>query len=269
MPYIEVERGVSLFCEDWGVGRPIVFVHGWPYTHRIFEYQMRGLAMQGYRVVGLDLRGFGRSDKPWDGNNYDTWADDIGHVMKHLHLRDVLLVGFSMGGGIVAHFAGTRDDSRVTGLALLDAAAPAVAATLAARKTLQGFIDAAADDPAKFIHEFNLMCVNTQVSAEYLRWLDLIGMQASLRALLRGADELRDRDLSSELGNIRVPTRILHGRQDKIVPFAAAEAQRRMITNSILIPFDTSGHAIFWDAKDRLTEELARFAAAGMEAMAA
>ena len=105
-----------------GEGKPIVLVHGWPSSHLIFEYQMVALAERGYRVVGLDLRGFGQSDKPWHDNDFDTWATDLGAVIAALDLRDATLAGYSMGGAIAMHYAATRQEQRVTKLALLAAA---------------------------------------------------------------------------------------------------------------------------------------------------
>jgi len=119
---MEVTKGVNLFVQDWGRGKPIVFVHGWPYGHRIFEYQMMQLAKKGYRAIGFDLRGYGYSERPWEGNDYDTWAGDIGRVIKNLNLKDVTLVGYCMGGGLAAHYWATSKDPRVTKLVLASTA---------------------------------------------------------------------------------------------------------------------------------------------------
>ena len=124
--FIEVKKGVRIYAQDWGAGKTIVFVHGWPYSHAMFDYQTLPLSRAGFRTVAIDLRGFGQSDKPYSGNDYDTWADDIGKVIKVLDLKDVTLAGFSMGGGICAHYVATHNDPRVTKLALLAAAAPAI-----------------------------------------------------------------------------------------------------------------------------------------------
>ena len=124
--YVEVAPGVRLFVQDWGPhsGKPIVLLHGWPSNHLIFETQSVALARRGYRVVAIDMRGFGQSDQPWDGNDYDTWASDIGAVLAALDLREVTLAGYSMGGAIVMHYVATHHDNRVARLALLAAAGP-------------------------------------------------------------------------------------------------------------------------------------------------
>jgi pimeloyl-ACP methyl ester carboxylesterase len=105
MPMVNVAKDVNLYVQDWGKGKPIVLIHGWPLSHRMWEYQAAGIVNHGYRVVAVDLRGYGYSDKPWEGNDYDTWANDIGKVIKDRNLRDVTLAGFSMGGAIVMHYA--------------------------------------------------------------------------------------------------------------------------------------------------------------------
>ena len=111
MPFVNVDEGVSIYIEDIGsesgakdVLKPVLFIHGWPLSHEMFEYQYMALHKNGYRGIGIDLRGFGRSDKPWTGYNYDVFADDIKQVISMLNLQGVTLVGFSMGGAIVMHY---------------------------------------------------------------------------------------------------------------------------------------------------------------------
>lgn len=261
---IEVARDVNLFVQDWGKGKPIMFLHGWPYSHRTMEYQMLQLAIRGYRVIGIDLRGFGYSDKTWDGYDYDTWAQDVGKVIKELNLRDLTLVGFSIGGAIAAHYVALSNDPRVSKLALLSAALPA-AAPLPENKTFfEELIQNMLIDHPKCVHNFSLNFFKSAVSNEYRLWLDSIAGLASLRACVRGLAELRDQDLTAHLGDIRVPTLICHGVDDKIIPFHAAEAQQHLIKNSSLVRFENSGHGTFRDEKEKLTDELARFGAASI-----
>jgi pimeloyl-ACP methyl ester carboxylesterase len=264
MPAIEVSPGVRVYVEDWGTGKPIMLVHGWPLSLRSFEYQMVPLAQRGYRTVAMDLRGFGQSDKPWDGNDYDTWADDIGRVMEALDLRDVTLAGFSMGGGVVMHYVAARSDPRVTKMALLAAAGPYMVAgpdnpAGVPREALDGFIQADRADRAKFKHDFGAVFFHKPVSPELARWFENLGMEASAWASVRGLEELRDRDLRPEVGAIRVPTRIFHGVHDQVVPFALGEEQQRRIPGATLVRYEGSGHGLFYDEKDRLTEDLAKF----------
>ncbi|MGZ4916784.1 MAG: alpha/beta fold hydrolase [Halobacteriota archaeon] len=289
MPFLEVDSGVRIFAQDWGSGKPIVFVHGWPFSHRMFEYQMLDLAQHGYRVVALDLRGYGQSDKPWEGNDYDSWANDLGSVIAALDLRDVTLAGFSMGGAIAMHYLATHDDTRVTKLALIAAAGPRmvvgpdnpkgvprevfdvlIAGDLADRAKAKRTFAQLAFHNYPYLTLLQLLyrsrsvaataTVDYHVSEELSSWFEQMGMEASPRASVRGLEELRDRDLRKELSAIRVPTRIFHGVHDRVVPFAlGAEEQQRLIDQAKVIRFEDSGHGIFYQEKDKLNEELIRF----------
>ncbi len=259
MPYIEVEPNVRVFAQDWGTGKPIVFIHGFPFSHRIFEYQMAMLTQKGYRTVGIDLRGFGYSDKPWNGCDYETWVSDIRKVIETLDLQDVTLVGFSMGGAITTHYVGTQQDTRVTKLMLLGAAAPIAAPQPEDKKMIEGFIQAILADPASFAYAFVQQAFYKPLSPESLQFLAVMGTTASLRALVRAQEELRDRNLVPEMNNIQLPTLICHGVHDKVVPIAAGEAQQQMIKGATLLRFEESGHGLFYEEKDRLNQELINF----------
>jgi pimeloyl-ACP methyl ester carboxylesterase len=259
MPMINVAKNVNLYVEDWGTGKPIVCVHGWPLSHRMFEYQAPAIVNHGFRVVTLDLRGYGQSDKPWEGNDYDTWANDIGQVIKELNLRDVTLAGFSMGGAIAMHYVATHKDARVTKLALLAAAGPCFIKKAdnpggVPREAWDRFIQAEMEDRAKFKHEFNKNFFNSSVSTELSHWFEAIGMEVSAHASLRGLEELGDRDLRQEISAISIPTRVFHGVKDRIVPFAMADEQKRLIKGAEVVRFEKSGHGLFYDEGEKLTE---------------
>jgi pimeloyl-ACP methyl ester carboxylesterase len=124
MPRIEVEDDVELFVRDMGEGDPIVFLHGWPLSHRMFEYQYHHLLDESFRCIGIDHRGYGESDKPYGGYSYDRFADDVKAVLDELDVEGVTLAGFSMGGGIATHYMSRHDEAHVDKLALLAAASP-------------------------------------------------------------------------------------------------------------------------------------------------
>ena len=239
-------------------------MHGWPSNHLIFEAQSVALARRGYRVVAIDMRGFGQSDQPWDGNDYDTWASDIGAVLAALDLREVTLAGYSMGGAIAMHYVATHHDNRVTRLALLATAGPCLLVKPDNPQGLppqvfDGILQGiAADRPAFFSAYIPNLFVHP-VSAAYGRWFEDVVLAASPYATLRGIEEGRDRDLRHELAAIRIPTRIFHGVKDQVVPFAFAEMQQRLIAGATLVRFEQSGHGLFLDEKDKLTDELAKF----------
>ncbi len=260
MPKIAVAKNVNLYVEDWGAGKTIVFIHGWPFDHSIFEHHMMALAKKDCRVVGIDLRGFGQSDKPWEGNDYDTWAIDVGKVIAELILRDVTLAGFGMGGAIAAHYVTRRIDTRISKMALISTpvlnAAPRPEDKQALETNMKGLIK----DRPKFMRDHIKGLMNTPTSQEYDDWLASIGMAASLRACVRGLEELRDRDLRPALGNVRIPTRFFHGVMDKVIPISLAESQTGLIKGATLVRFENSGHALFWDERDKLVDELEKFA---------
>lgn len=275
--YIEVEPGVYNYVQDWGEGRPLLLIHGWPLSHRMFDAQAAELPKRGIRVITYDLRGFGKSSKTWDGLDYDTWANDVGKIIAALDLSDVTLGGFSMGGAIAMHYVATKSDWRVSRLALCAAAGPSFTARDGfaqgvPRETVQGIIDLEKTDPAKSKREFGKLFFSTPVSDELAKFYDDIGMQAPPHSTIRGMEELRDRDLREELGNIGIPTRIFHGVNDKVVPFALGEFQRDNIKGSTLVKFDKGGHAFAYEEMDKFNDEMARFvkeAAGGKEEMAA
>lgn len=261
--YIEVEPGVYNFVQDWGEGRPILFVHGWPLSHRMFDFQTMELPNRGIRAIAMDLRGFGRSTKTWE-LDYDIWARDIGKVIAELDLQDVTLAGFSVGGAIAIHYMAKYGDPRVSKLALLAAAGPKFTAGPdfaqgLPREAVQGIIDGEKADPAKGKANFGKLFFSTEVSPELSRWYDNIGMKAPPHSTVRGMEELRDRDLRQEIGNINVPTRIFHGVHDKVVPFGLGQMQQSLIKGSTLVQFDIGGHAFCYEEKDKLNDELSRF----------
>jgi non-heme chloroperoxidase len=259
MAYITVQHNVDVFVADWGSGKPIVFIHGFPFSHRIFEPSMLAVAEGGYRAIGLDLRGFGQSTKAWDGCDYDTWASDIHRVITSLDLQDVTLVGFSMGGAIAAHYVATQRDPRVTKLVLWGAAAPIAAPSPEDKATISGFIQGLLADQASFAAAFIKQAFYQPLSDERLQFLTRQGTEASLRTLVRSQEELRDRDLVAALGTIQIPTLICHGIHDTVVPMAAAKAQQQLIQGANLLPFEASGHGIFYEESDRLSQELLNF----------
>jgi pimeloyl-ACP methyl ester carboxylesterase len=256
---VSVADGVSLYVHDWGQGRPVVLLHGWPSNHRIFEYHMMMLADAGFHALAIDLRGFGDSDKPWHGNDYDTWASDVGAVLAALDLRDVLLAGYSMGGAIASLYA-SRRDPRVTQLALFAAAAPEAAPRAEMKAAYDTLARNLLDDPAQLNTFYARGVFHAPISHAMLQVLIDIALQASLWSSLRGLYELRDRDLSDAQRAITVPTLLCHGIFDNTIPYPLGEAQARLIPRAQLVPFRHSGHALIFEEKRKLVDTLIAFA---------
>lgn len=265
MPYVEVEPGVRIFVQDWGTGKAIAFIHGWPLSHEMFEYQFTQLPQHGYRCIGIDLRGYGKSDKPWSDYSFDIMADDVKKVLEALNLSDITLVGFSMGGAISVRYMGRYNGAYVAKLALLGAATPCLTKKPdfpqgLEREPYDNFIKACYTDRAKMNADFGKITFYKPLSPELSNWFTNMGMIASPHATVRGAIALRDSDLRSDLAKITVPTAIFHGIHDRVAPFEiTAKVNHAGIKESQLICFEESGHGLFYDEKDKLNEELMRF----------
>ncbi|MWG36079.1 alpha/beta fold hydrolase [Halomarina oriensis] len=266
MPRVSVDDDVELFVRDWGEGEPIVFLHGWPLSHRMYEQQFTDLVDRGYRCIGVDLRGYGQSDKPWSEYSYDMFADDVRAVLDDLDVEDVTLVGFSMGGGIATHYMSRHDGAHVERLALLAAASPCLTEKPDFPQGLDEsevnpLIDGAREDRPAMLSQFTDMLFHTEVSEETKRWLEGIGGDASPQATIESAKTFRDEDLRPDMADIDVPTLICHGVHDEITPFEiTAEVLHDGIADSELVRFENSGHGLVTDETEKINDHLAEFA---------
>ena len=200
MAYIETSDKVQLFYNDWGSGRPVVLIHGWPLNSGMWEYQAPVLAQSGYRVIAYDRRGFGKSDQPWTGYDYDTLADDLDALMTKLNLREATLVGFSMGGGEVARYLSRHGTDRVAQAALISSVTPFMLKTAdnpdgLEAKVFDEFVDKLREDRPAFLSSFGkkfygagLMhgggVSHKNVSDEILQWTLMMAMQGSPKATI-------------------------------------------------------------------------------------
>jgi len=265
--YIEVEPNVRLHVSDAGVGRPVVLIHGWPLSDEMFEYQYNALIEKKYRIIGITLRGFGKSDKPYGEYNYDIHALDIKRILNKLEITDALLVGFSMGGGIAIRFASSDSGSHVSKLALVGAAAPIWTQRSdfpynLPKSAVDDLIKLNNTDRPKLLSDFAKIFSATQTSLNegISSWLNAICLSASSYATAQCLIALRDTDLRSDLAKIEIPTVIMHGRKDKICSFDLAEQMKAGITNSRIVPFENSGHSLFLEETQKFNAELIKFA---------
>lgn len=262
--YIEVEKGIKLFVEDIGKGKPVVFLHGWPANHKMFEYQMTELPNEGYRFIGIDMRGYGKSDRPWNGYDYDRMADDVRAVIDMLELDNVSLLGFSMGGSIAIRYMTKHSGHHVSKLILSGAAAPIFTQQDdypygMKQEEVTDLIQATFDDRPKMLEDFGSMFFAKEKSEPFTTWFFNLGLDASPHGTIKSAEALRDEDLRSELANVKVPTAIFHGKQDQICPFEFAEEMHRGIENSTIIAFEDSGHGTIHDEREKFNTELINF----------
>lgn len=264
--YIKVEKKVKLHVTDLGEGAPVVLIHGWPLSDAMYEYQYQFLVDKGYRAIGITLRGFGKSDKPYGDYNYDVYAKDIKKVLEKLNIIDAALGGFSMGGAIAIHYVAKYDSAHVNKLLLFGAAAP----VWTQREDYNyGFTTQAVDDlitlskvnRPELLENFGKIFAasETALSQGIANWLGGINIEASPYATTQSLIALRDTDLRSELSKIKIPTAIFHGAKDAICEFALAGQMHQGIKNSYIVKFEESGHALFIEELEKFNRELLAF----------
>lgn len=267
LEYIEVEKNVKLHVTDLGEGQPIVLIHGWPLSDEMYEYQYQYLSRKGFRVIGITLRGFGKSDKPYGRYDFDVFSDDIKVVLEKLKIENAVLGGFSMGGAVVIHYVTKYNAAHISKLALFGAAAPSwrqregspfgiseadgnglVLQTMTARQDLIAGFGAAF--PAK----------EGNISKNVEKWLENINLEASPYAITESIKALLNLDLRPQLSKISIPVAIFHGTQDKLCSFEFANELNKGIKNSRIIRFENSGHALFVEESEKFNTELEKFA---------
>jgi non-heme chloroperoxidase len=266
--YIYVEPDVKMYVEDLNPegNKTILFVHGWPGNHNLFEYQFDVLPKMGIRCIGVDYRGFGRSDRPWHGYDYDQLAEDLLCVVDKLRLNDFTLAGHSTGGAICVRYMARFRGYGVAKLTLLAAAAPSLIQRPyfpygLPRQSVVDIINGTYADRPNMLRGFGNMIFYNKVSAPLSDWIFSLGLEASGWATAAIANTwLGEERLFDDLKTISVPTLILHGRDDKVCLFPLAIAQRDSITNSRLVPLEHCGHFLFIDRKDDVNRELMQFA---------
>lgn len=265
--YIEVEPNVRLHITDCGEGRPIVLIHGWPLSDEMYEYQYNALINSSFRAIGITLRGFGKSDKPYGLYDYDTHSSDINNVLSQLGVQDAVLVGFSMGGSIAIRYVSVYNGAHVSGLVLCGAAAPIWTQRKDFPYNLPGsavddLIKLNYSDRPKLLSDFAKIFSATETSLNegIGGWLYGICLSASSYATAQCLIELRDTDLRSDLAKITIPTLILHGRKDKICSFDLAGQMKLGISDSRLVIFEKSGHSLFLEETGKFNRELIKFA---------
>lgn len=269
MPMIETAPNVRLHVEDWGQGQPVVFLHGWPLSHEMFEYQINQLGNE-FRCILIDRRGFGKSDQPWSGYDYDTLADDIQAVLEALDLNGVILVGFSMGGAEALRHLSRHGSNRISKLVLLGAAAPRLLKAPdfeegVDKSVFDEMIENIIQDRAAFVESFSkdffgATILNTPLSSKLMDWFHSLIMKSSPRAFINCILTFSQADLRADLAKVDVPTLIIHGTADKIVPYdLTARAMHQEIAGSRLISYEDAPHGFFYTEWPQLNRDLEAF----------
>ncbi|WP_330177483.1 alpha/beta hydrolase [Streptomyces sp. NBC_01498] len=232
MPFVGTKDGTEIYYKDWGWGQPVVFSHGWPLVADAWDPQMQLMADHGYRAVAHDRRGGGRSGQPWDGNDLDTYADDLAALIEALDLRDVILVGHSTGGGEITRYMGRHGTGRVAKAVLLGAIPPLMLRTDANPEGLPMEVfdeirDGVQKDRSQYYRDLSAPFyganrdgspVTPGTRDEFWLW----GMSVGVKGAYDCVKAFSETDLTDDLGTIDVPTLIVHGDDDQIVPIVAA-----------------------------------------------
>jgi len=258
---IETRDGATLYSRSWGSGRPVVFVHGWAVNCDVWQYQMTALSEHA-RCIAYDKRSHGRSSDPGQGYDYDTLADDLAAVLEHYDLRNLVLVGHSMGPAEIVRYLSRHGATRVSRLVLISSALPFMMKT----PDNPGGIDAAifaerrkawTQDMPKFLAENARAFVLPSSSPETVAWLADMGAQASLKALVDLNHAITETDLRKDVGQIRLPTLVIHGEADKSAPLDLAGGRTAaMISGSQLKIYEGAPHGLLLTHQDRLNQDL-------------
>jgi non-heme chloroperoxidase len=274
MPYIKVDKEnsahVKLYYEDHGSGQPVVLIHGFPMNGDAWEKQKLALLEAGYRTIAYDRRGFGRSDKPAFGYDYDTFVGDLDKVLEELNLHDAVLMGHSMGTGEAVHYVATKGSKRVARIVLISPLQPFMLKTEdnpegVDKSVFEGFQRAIRDDRfaylTSFFHEFYNLDENlgTRVSQEAVNANWNVAAAASPKATLDCVDTWQT-DFRPDLGKIDVPTLIIQGTADRILPYASTgERLPELINDSGLVTLDGAPHGLPWAYAEEVNEAVLAF----------
>ena len=270
MPTITTTDGTELYYKDWGTGQPVVFSHGWPLSADGWEDQMLFLAGNGYRCIAHDRRGHGRSDQPWDGNDMDTYADDLAALVKTLNLKDAIHVGHSTGGGEVARYIGRHGTGRVAKAVLISAIPPLMLKTAAnpGGTPIEAFDQlraATLADRSQFLKDLSAPFYGAnrpgaKVSQGLRDSFWLQGMLCGFVGFYQCIKVFSETDLTEDLKRFDVPTLILHGDDDQIVPIAdSALLSSKIVKGAILKVYAGAPHGLPSTLKDRVNAELLAF----------
>jgi non-heme chloroperoxidase len=270
MPFVTAKDGSNIFYKDWGSGRPIVFSHGWPLNADAWDAQMLFLGSKGYRVIAHDRRGHGRSAQTWDGNEMDTYAEDVAALFTKLDLQDAVFVGHSTGGGEVAHYLGRHGTARVKKAVLIGAVPPIMLKSEAnpeglPRKVFDDIRAGVINDRSQFYRDlavpfYGYNRPNAKASQGVIDAFWLQGMLGGIKAQYDCIKAFSETDFNNDLREIDIPVLLLHGDDDQIVPIDdSAKKSAKLLKKSTLKVIPGAPHGMCTTLADQINNELLAF----------
>ncbi|TNV16811.1 alpha/beta hydrolase [Buttiauxella sp. B2] len=267
---LTLKDGSSLYFKDWGEGQPVVFSHGWPLTADAFEDQMFFLGQKGFRVIAHDRRGHGRSSQTWGGNNMSQYADDLAELTAHLNLKEAIHVGHSTGGGEVARYIGRHGTGRVAKAVLISAVPPIMLKTDfnpngVPIDVFDGIREGVRANRADFFKELTMAFYGynrsgAKISEGVRESFVEQGMQGGIKALYDCIKAFSETDQREDLKKMTIPTLVIHGDDDQIVPFeTCGKATAATLPNAIFKVYEGGSHGICTTEKDRVNADLLAF----------
>ena len=266
-------NSVNIFYQEYGMGKPVLFIHGWPLNHEMWEYQLAELPKHNLRCIAYDRRGFGKSDRTWESYDYDTLAADLNELITQLNLTKVTLVGFSMGGGEIARYIGKYGTDKIEKVVLISSVTPYMLKTNdnsegIEKEMFDEMVDKITADRPEFLKEFGnqfygVNILNQPVSKAMLGWNQTQCLASSLNATVDCLHSFSETDFRNDLKKIDIPVLIIHGDADKTVPInVSGNKSAALLPHAKYIVYADAPHGLFITEKERLNADLLNFISA-------
>jgi pimeloyl-ACP methyl ester carboxylesterase len=275
MNYIHVNKEASgnevrIYYNDYGIGKPVLLIHGWPLNSAMWEYQINDLVNSGHRVITYDRRGFGKSSQPWSGYDYNTLTDDLKALIDHLALEDVTLVGFAMGGGEVVRYFSRHGGKNISKVILISSVTPYMLQSESnpngiPQENFDGMTKAIQQDRLGFLDNcgktfFGVSMLHKPLSKTLLNYCRMLGAAASPRATLECIKSFSSTDFRDDMKAVNVPTLIIHGDADKTAPIDLTSKKSAIaIANNTFIVYKGAPHGLFYTHRKKLNDNFITF----------